>query len=269
MSEFRKKYGPWALVTGASSGIGEAFCRQLAARGMHLILVARRQQRLVQLANELERQHGVQCKVIAGDLASDEFLTELFAATASLEVGLLVNNAGFAQTGNFLARPVEQHLSLLQVNCRAPLMLAHNYGNRMARRGRGGIINVASAAAFLPMPHWGNYAASKAYLLFFSEALGFELQERGVDVLALCPGATRTEFSNVAGTRHGGMEAGEVVACALKSLGKRPLAIAGFTNRLIVLFTRLCSRRLLTKIGAQTLKEMMVTRGFNRPVGST
>lgn len=257
MNEFRKKYGSWALVTGASSGIGEEFSKQLAARGMNLILVARRQERLEQLANELGQQYGVQCKVIAGDLEMAEFLTELDTATAPLEVGLLVNNAGFAQTGYFLARPVEEHLSLLHVNCRAPLMLAHTYGDRMAKRGRGGIINVASAVAFLPMPHWGNYAASKAYLLSFSEALGFELQERGVDVLALCPGATRTEFANVAGTRDAGMEAIDVVACALKSLGRRPLVIAGFGNRLIVLLTRLFSRRWLTKIGAQTLQSMI------------
>ncbi|HEY0635971.1 MAG TPA: SDR family oxidoreductase [Gammaproteobacteria bacterium] len=257
LGEFRKKYGPWALVTGASSGIGEEFCKQLAVRKMDLVLVARRQERLERLANELRRQCRIQTKVIAGDLENEEFMREVYAGTDALEVGLLVNSAGFALTGDFLERPVEAHLSLLHLNCRAPLMLAHNYGHRMAKRGRGGIINIASAAAFLAMPYWSNYAASKAYLLSFSEAIGHELHQEGVDVLALCPGATRTEFCAVAGTRSAGMEVVDVVRYALMSLGKRPLAIPGFGNRLVTLLTRLFPRGTLTKIGAKTVRGMV------------
>ncbi len=257
MNEFRKKYGPWALITGASSGIGAEFSKQLAAHGMNLVLIARRQERLERLADELSQQCRIQIRVIAGDLEKKEFLDEVFAATESLEVGLLISNAGFARTGQFLEVSLEDHLSLLSVNCRAPLMLSHIYGNRMAARSRGGIINVASAAAFLSMPYWGNYAASKSYLLSLSEALGFELHQRGVDVLALCPGATRTEFSVVAGTRSVGMGVSDVVSYALEMLGRQPLAIPGLSNRLITMVTRFFSRRTLTKIGARTVRGMI------------
>ena len=221
MESFYQKYGPWALITGASSGIGEEFARQLAALKFNIVIVARRKERLEILSNELINKHHVEVKIIAVDISTDNFLEQIKLATNALDIGLLINNAGFALTGNFLDNAIEKELSLLNVNCRAPLILAHYFGNKMIRKGKGGIINVASAAAFLPMPFWTNYSASKAYLLHLSEGLWFELKEKNVDVLALCPGATKTEFSKVAGTKNTGMEASEVVKIALQKLGKK------------------------------------------------
>ena len=254
MESFYQKYGSWALITGASSGIGEEFARQLAALKFNLVLIARRKQRLEILSNELINKHHVEVKIIAVDISADNFLSQIELVTNSLDIGLLINNAGFALTGNFSDNTIEKELSLLNVNCRAPLILLHYFGNEMIRRGKGGIINVASAAAFLPMPFWANYSASKAYLLHLSEGLWFELKEKNVDVLALCPGATKTEFSKVAGTKNAGMEASEVVKIALQKLGKKPTVIAGSGNRVMTFILKFFSRKLLIKIGAKVVK---------------
>ena len=221
MKNFYDKYGSWAVVTGASSGIGEEFCRQLAAQKFNLVLIARRTERLQRLASILAATYSIQTKIVSVDLASDNFLRHIIAETASLDVGLLVNNAGFALTGRFLDHKLEDELALLYVNCRAPLMLAHHFGKKMAQQRRGGIINVSSVAAFMPLPFWTHYSASKVYSLYFSEGLWFELKKNGVDVLALCPGSTRTEFATVSGTSMQGMQVDPVVRCALENLGKK------------------------------------------------
>ena len=257
-ANFSKKYGPWAIVTGASSGIGEEFGRQLATLKMNLVLVARRYEKLELLSHELIRAHGIEVKIVSVDVSNPDFLKDIQSVTDSLEIGLLVNNAGFALTGEFLGHTLEEELSLFHVNCSAPLILAHAFGKKMVQRGNGGIINVASVAAFLPMPFWTNYSASKAYLLHFSESLGYELRKKGVDVLALCPGGTRTEFSQVAGTKSHGMEPAEVVELALKKLGKQPVAIPGVKNQIISFINRFLPRQLLTKIGAKVVQGFMM-----------
>ncbi len=253
MNDFTKKYGHWAVVTGASSGIGEEFSRQLTAHGPNLVLIARRRERLESLSKELTHKHAIEVKIVPADIANIDFLEQVQAATHSLDVGLLVNNAGFALTGNFLDHTLEEELSLLHVNCRAPLMLSHAFGKRMVKRGRGGIINVSSAMAFLPAPLWTHYAAAKAYDVFLSEGLWFELREKGLDVLALCPGATRTGFSHVSGTKNTGMEPGPVVELALKNIGGESTVIPGFRNRIILLINRIVPRQWLIKIGAKVM----------------
>lgn len=257
MTNFAKKYGPWALVTGASSGIGEEFCRQLAALRINVAMVARRKEKLEQLSRELQSQYSIETKVIAADISKTDFLVEIVASTNSLNIGLLINNAGFALSGNFLDHSLEEELSLLYVNCRAPLVLAHTFGRTMANRGSGGIINVSSASAFQPLPLWTHYAASKAYSLYIAEGLWFELKEKGIDVLALCPGSTNTGFSQVAGTKNGGMEPASVVALALRDLGHKPTTVAGIGNRIIVLLGRIMPRAWMIKIGASAVKRMM------------
>ena len=225
---------------------------------MNGVWVGGRKEKLEVLSRELIKAHGVEVKIVSVDLSNPDFLKMVQSVTNSLEIGLLVNNAGFALTGEFLGHTLEEELSLLNVNCGAPLILAHFFGKKMAQRGNGGIINVASASAFLPMPFWTNYAASKAYLLHFSEGLEYELRKKGVDVLALCPGGTRTEFSKVAGTKSGGMEPVQVVELGLKKLGKQPVAIAGVSNQIISFLNRFFSRQLLTKIGAKVVQDFMV-----------
>lgn len=253
MKNFFDKYGSWAVVTGASSGIGEEFCRQLAVQKFNLILIARRTERLRRLANVLAEAHSIQTKVVSVDLASDDFLQHIVAETGSLDVGLLVNNAGFALTGRFLDHKLEDELALLYVNCRAPLMLAHHFGRKMAQQRRGGIINVSSAAAFMPLPFWTHYSASKIYSLYFSEGLWFELKKNGVDVLALCPGSTRTEFATVAGTSMQGMQVEPVVRLSIRNLGRKVSVISGVGNALAAMFSRVISRKRAVIIGSMVI----------------
>ncbi|HJZ92725.1 MAG TPA: SDR family oxidoreductase [Gemmataceae bacterium] len=260
---FLDRFGPWAVVTGASSGIGEAFARRLAATGMNLVLVARREDRLRKLADELQRQHAVAVRVVGADLSRADFLPAIERATADLQVGLLVNNAGVATPGQFLDNDLDAELSLLHVNTRAPLILAHHFGRSMRRLGRGGMIFVASTLAFSAVPGWSNYAASKAYVLPFAEGIAKELKPNGISVLAVCPGPTRTELWP-SGTRLSmAMEPGAVVEIALKKLGRRTSVVTGWLNRLTVVATRLLPRSWNATIFGRVVRGML--RGVHAP----
>ena len=251
MGDFASRYGSWALVTGSSSGIGEEFARQLAIAGLNLVLVARREKRLKKLAALLENNHGVQVRSAAVDLAADSFLPAIVSLTEDIEIGLLVNNAGFAVTGALLNNQEARELEMLYVNCRAPLILTKKFGSKMAKRRKGGIIMVSSIAGLGAMPQWTHYAATKAYSLLLGEGLAHELQKFDVDVLTLCPGSTSTEFHQVAGV-HGGksMSPVAVVAAAIRNLGKKTTYIPGFHNLLIASTSRFLPRRLNTRKGA-------------------
>jgi hypothetical protein len=257
MTDFLKQYGPWAVVTGASSGIGAEFSRQLAGKGFNLVLVARRQERLEALAREIVSRSGIEAKTVAADLSSPDFLSAILVQTRGLDVGLLVNNAGYAMTGGFLDHSPDREAAMLSVNCRALVMMTHAFGSPMKQRGTGGIINVASVAAFFPMPLWSHYAATKAFVLSFSQGIWHELKPYGVDVLALCPGATRTEFSEVAGTKLSGMKAGPVVTAALHGLGGRPVVVPGWRNRFLAGFSRLLPGKALIFFGAKAVENMI------------
>jgi short-subunit dehydrogenase len=255
MAAFAERYGPWALVTGASSGIGAAFARAIAARGLDVVLVARRHDVLVRLAAELRERHGVDARPVACDLADAGFLDVLGPAVAGLDVGLLVNNAGFCNTGLLIENPLAAELALVDVNCRAPLVLAHEFGGAMRARGRGGIVFVASTVGLSPTPTWANYAASKAYDLFLGEAMYEEMRPFGVDVLAVCPGATRTGFQEVARldidraplSQLMVRDPGAVAERALARLGRTPSTIVGWDNALTAFLLRLAPRRLVAK----------------------
>ncbi len=184
---------PTALVTGASSGIGLAFTRELADRGHDLVLVARDEGRLDALAAQLRRDRSIGVEVLVADLADRAQLDTVAARLADPDgpVDLLVNNAGFGLGAAFLDNDVDDEVRMLDVLCRAVLVLAHAAGRAMRRRGRGDIVNVSSVASFVAM---GTYSAAKSWVTVFSEGLAHELQGSGVRVLALCPGFTRTEF---------------------------------------------------------------------------
>jgi short-subunit dehydrogenase len=190
-----------ALVTGASSGIGAAIADCLAKRGHALTLVARREERLSELATELHERHGVRAGVVACDLADPEQRDLLAAKVAELglEVEVLVNNAGFGYAGDFVDADRERQVEMVRVNCETVVDLSGRYLPAMAQRGRGAAINVASTAAFQPLPGSTTYAASKAFVLSFTEALHHELKGAGVTVTAVCPGPVRTEFMDAAG----------------------------------------------------------------------
>ena len=256
MERFKEKYGPWALITGAASGIGAEFANQLGALGLNLVLVDRKEDSFDEITGRLTSQYGIDVKVIQKDLEEPDFLPDILRATDSLEIGLLVNNAGYALTGDFLDHDLEQEVGLLHVNCRAPLILSHAYGKKMVKLGRGGMIFLSSIAAFLPMPFWTHYSASKVYDLHIANGLYFELKDKGVDVLALCPGNTKTGFADVAGIKSTGMTPEPVVRQALKKLGKKPLVVPGMGNRLIAFLSRMMGRQGNIKIGAKVVKDL-------------
>ncbi|HYB87905.1 MAG TPA: SDR family NAD(P)-dependent oxidoreductase [Streptosporangiaceae bacterium] len=237
MRDLRARYGEYALITGASSGIGAEFAEQLAAAGLNLILVARRKDRLDTLAGRLRAAHGTAAEVIGLDLAADGAVAELARRTARLDIGLIVASAGVVTAGPFLGNDLAAETALLNLNLLVPAQLAHVYGQQLSRRGRGGIILVSSAVAFSPVPYTANYAAAKAYTASLGQALYYELKLAGVDVLTLAPGPVRTEGAeNADGIDFGklpvpAMHPAPVVRAALRSLGRKPLAIPGAANK--------------------------------------
>ncbi len=259
MSAFAERYGPWALVAGASAGLGEAFARRLAARGLHLVLVARRADALAALAADLRRAHGVEVRTAALDLARPDVAAAVGRAAAGLEVGLLVYNAAHSAIGPFVERPVEEHLRVLDVNCRAPLVLVHALGGAMAARGRGGVLLMSSLAASQGNPLLASYAASKAFDLVLAEGLWAELRGRGVDVLACRAGATRTAGWEASRPRAEVplLEAEDVARAALDALGRGPTAVPGALNRVAAFaFQRLLPRRTTIRIMGRATRRL-------------
>lgn len=223
--DFKNKYGPWALVTGASAGIGREFARQLAGRGLNIVLVARRQDLLAELAQELESAYSVETRQLVCDLGAGNFMQQLQEATYDLEIGLLVNNAGARSfQGSFLERTPEELEHTCHFSMKVQLLLLHHFGQRMAPRGRGGLIQVSSIRGHMSTPYMAEYSASKAYQLTLGEALHEELKDAGLDVLVVSPGATITERIRV------GMPPAQVVETALQQLGRRPSVIPGLRN---------------------------------------
>jgi short-subunit dehydrogenase len=222
---FIEHYGPWALVTGSSAGIGMEFTRQLASRGLNLALLARRRPKLEALAEELRAGFGVETRVIECDLSSVDYLSRVHEACADLEIGMLVNNAGAPSFhGRFLSRSVEDLENTLHFGVHVQLQLIRHFAESMAARRRGGIIQVSSVSGHLSMPFMAEYSASKAYQLALGEALHYEMKDYGIDVLVLSPGATKSERIDF------GMDADAVVARALSQLGKRPSSVPGWRN---------------------------------------
>ncbi len=233
MNEFRARYGPWALVAGASEGLGEAFASALAGRGLAVILIARRADKLEAVAERLRAAHGVEVVALAVDLAAPDMAERIAAGVGEREVGLLVYNAAFSRVSGFLDTPIDDHLQTLAVNCRGPLVLVHRHAGQMRARGRGGVVLMGSMSGLQGSPRLASYAASKAFARVFGESLWGELRSVGVDVLTCVAGATRTPgFEAVAGDAPGPvMEPAAVVEQALAALGRQPSMIPGLGNR--------------------------------------
>ena len=256
---FQERYGRYAIVAGASSGLGAAFARELAARKLDLLLLARRKELLESLAAELGAAHGVDVRVAAVDLGAPDLLAQVRDAAAGLDVGLVVYNAAHSHIGPFLEQPLEDKLRIVDVNCRGPLVLADEFGRRMAARGRGGFVFMASMAAAQGSPLVATYAATKAFDLVLAEGLWDELGAHGIDVLACRAGATRTP--NYEASQPKGnvpiMEPEAVARRALDSLGKRPSVVPGFINRIgDVFMTRLLSRRAAIRFMGKTTRRL-------------
>jgi short-subunit dehydrogenase len=259
MKDFAEQYGKYALVAGASEGLGAEFSRQLAARKLNLVMLARRKELLVSLADELRAQHGIDVRIATVDLAAPDLLEQVRAATAGLEVGLVVYNAALSLVGPFFSYSLADKLRIIDVNCRGPLILADELGRRMAARGRGGIVLMASLAASQGSPLVATYAATKAFNLVLGESLWDELRHQGIDVLACRAGATRTpayEASKPEG-KVPIMETGPVVAQALAALGDRPSVVPGLVNRMSDFFlNRMMPRKLAVTIMGKATRQL-------------
>jgi short-subunit dehydrogenase len=249
------------LITGASSGIGEEFARRLAAWGDDLLLVARSEDKLIALCNELGRAHEVKCQHFALDLSKEGAGRALFeeARGRGLEVATLVNNAGFGSMGDFASLDLARELDMIELNVRALVELTHLFLAGMRERGEGAIINVASTAAFQPVPFMATYAATKAFVLSFSEALWEENRARGIKVLALCPGVTETNFFAAGEMQKPPMRSvqtpQEVVATALGALEQnRSHVISGWYNYAQTQAQRLVSRSFVARFVGKTMR---------------
>jgi uncharacterized protein len=265
--DFSARYGAWALIAGASEGLGAAYARALAARGMNLVLAARRKAPLDKLADELRAGFRVEVRCCEGDLAAPEFLETLRAACAGLDLGFVICNAAQAPIGDFASRDVDELMRVVDVNVRAPVALLRAFLPEMTERGRGAIILMTSLTGNQGTPRIAAYAASKAFLRVLGESLWYELKDRGVDVLACCCGAVRTPGYAMAAGKDapGTLDAEQVVEQALRALGHGPVVIPGLVNRVAtVVMTRLLPRRASIAILAgstDSLAELRETKG--------
>lgn len=261
MNSFSTRYGPWAIVAGASEGLGEAFARAIAARGVNVALVARREEKVRALADDIARTSGVETRAIAADLSERSGLQKIIDETNALDVGLLVYNAGQSFIGPFLETGVEDHLKEIDVNVRGPMVLAHAIGARLRARGRGGIILMSSLAGFQGTALVSNYAATKAYNTVLGEGLWEELRGSGVDAFVCCAGATATpNYQQSAPVSAGGVPVqspDDVAREALDYLGRGPLLVTGRTNRLASIFLRrVVPRKIAVRIMGQNMRKM-------------
>jgi short-subunit dehydrogenase len=249
------------LITGASSGIGEVFARKLAARGRNVLLVARSEEKLITLCNELGRSNSIRAQYVALDLSKPEAAAQLFAEATKrgLSVDMLINNAGFGSMGEFSKLDLARELNMIDLNIKSLVELTLRFLQPMIERKQGAIINVASTAAFQPVPFMATYAATKAFVLSFSEALWEENRSYGIKVLALCPGVTDTNFFEAARGHKPPARVSqtpeEVVDTALRGLAQgKSHIISGLTNYLMTQSERLVPRSLVTRFAGRMMR---------------
>lgn len=256
-SGIARKYGPWAVITGASEGIGQAFARLLASQGLHVVLVARRAQPLAALASELTQIHGVQCQVLTLDLSDLGAVDRLVVATGNLDVGLLVAAAGYGTSGPFLDADLGTEIEMMDLNCMAVATLAWHAGSRMVKRGRGGVVLLSSVMAFQGTAYAANYAATKAYIQTLAEGLHVEWAAHGVDVIASAPGPIRSGFAKRANLQMAFALQPEVVArVTMKSLGRRTTVRPGWLSKMLGWSLGMLPRRVRVIVMTQVMKDM-------------
>lgn len=257
MEQYKAAAGQWALVTGASGGIGYELCRQFARNGFNVILVARNAERLAEVAQELEKHHHVGTLVAPADLSHPAAAKEIFSNVQKrdISIDILVNNAGFGDLGRFDESEWEVQRQMLQVNVTTLAELTRLFLPEMIRRKYGRILNIGSTGSFAPVPYMAVYGATKAFVLSFSEALSAELEGTGVTVTALCPGVTATQFARRAKTektvlvRLNGMTAGDVARTGYQAAMKgKPRVVPGWFNKLLIGSLRFSHRNAVLKL---------------------
>ncbi len=234
MSAWSERYGPWAIVTGASDGIGKAMATELAARGVSVVLVARRVQLLDELAVTLSEAHGVKALVLEADLSQQAGIDAALSGTRDLDVGLLVASAGFGTSGPFVDSDLDRELTMLAVNCNALLQLVHSSARRFRDRRRGGIVLMSSLVGFQGVPRAAHYAATKAYVQALAEGLRRELSASGVDVLSSAPGPVLSGFGGIANMKITlGAAPSTVARETLDALGHKGTVRPGWLSKVL------------------------------------
>lgn len=252
-----QKYGPWALITGASDGIGKAMAGHIAAEGINVVLIARSADKLQSLAAQLSATHGVETLVLPADLADPAAFDSIEDGTRQRDIGLVVLAAGFGITGTFLETELADELQLVAVNIAAVARLSHTFADRLAARGKGAIILFGSIVGWQGVPGQANYAASKAYVQSLAEGLHDEMKPQGVDVLAVAPGPVHSGFGARAGLAMTSATPTDIVAAAtLKALGRRRTVIPGARGKLLTAALKPLPRRMRSSILGKVIAGM-------------
>lgn len=239
----QNQYGPWAVVTGATSGIGKALAETLASAGLHLLIHARNEEELLALQHRWQQQYGIRVKTVAADLSEPVAVDAVIKAVAELKPGLAVLSAGFGTSGAFLQSSLHTEINMLRVNCEAVLSLTHYFSQRFAAQKKGGIILLSSLVAFQGVPYAANYAATKAWVQSFAEALAVELKPHGVDVLSAAPGPVNSGFARRANMQMGKAMLPEKLAIpVLKALGRKTHVVPGLLSKLLTYSLRTLPR---------------------------
>jgi short-subunit dehydrogenase len=233
---FKNNYGNWALITGATSGIGAELTSQIASRGLNIVLVARKEKELAEHASQLEKRYGIATKTISADLSTSEGIEKVKLVVE--EIGLLVLAAGIEVNGAFEKTPLEAELKLIQLNVTSTLELTHHFSKTMVERKKGGILLLASLSGHMPNPYFSNYAGTKAYVLNLGASLHGELKPKGIDVSVLSPGLTNTPMVADNGmdwskTPMTAMDPSTVAEYGLNGLGKRLISVPGGKNKMM------------------------------------
>ena len=262
---FQQRYGRWAIIAGASEGLGAGYAKELASRGLNLVLIARRAELLQNLGIQLSEKYSIKTKLIVLDLSEHDAAEQIVHQTMDLDIGLLIYNAAFSAVGPFLERSMDDHLRELHTNIHAPFKLAYLLGQRLLGRGRGGIVLMSSLSAFQGSAYISTYAATKAFNIVLAESLWEEWRTRGVDVLVCVSGAVKTPNYVASEPEQTGrfsdstMDPGQVVSEALDALGRQPYVIPGRMNRFASFVMRhLLPRKMAIQFMGKVLRDMYV-----------